>query len=106
MNTPKTINDINYEPLEMLGQIIRDPSYPTIGGAPQVGKVYQYLQTQLFQVKWAQDDSAQAVCHIAGRPLLPTERCFWPVFDPDRGFYVPRQRHTLETEEYGPELSE
>jgi hypothetical protein len=101
----KTVSDINYEPLEVLGEIIRDSSFPAIGGAPQIGKVYQYLQTQLFQVKWTQNDSTQAVCHIVGRPLLPTERCFWPIFDPDRGFYVPRRTYGLETEPYDPELS-
>jgi hypothetical protein len=92
----KTTDDINYEPLEVLGGIIRDPLFPSIGGAPQVGKVYQYLKTQLFQVKWESGDSAD-VCHIAGRPLLPTERCSWPIFDPNRGFHEPRRR-------YGPEM--
>ena len=81
----RTTNEINYEPLEVLGKIIQDPSYPSIGGAPQVGKVYQYLQSQLFQVKWPISESAEAN-HIAGRPLLPTEKCFWPIFDPERGF--------------------
>jgi hypothetical protein len=94
----KTTRDINYEPLEVLNEIIRSSSYPTIGGAPQVGKVYPYFRTQLFQVEWAQDDSAKVVRHIAGRPLLPTEKCFWPVFDPGRGFYVPRQPYTPESD--------
>jgi hypothetical protein len=94
----KTTADINYEPLEVLNQIIQNASYPTIGGVPQVGKVYQYLRTQLFQVEWGKDDSGKAIRHIAGRPLLPAEKCFWPVFDPDRGFYVPRQSYPSETE--------
>jgi hypothetical protein len=93
----KTVNEINYEPLEVLGEIIQSGSYPSIGGALQVGKVYQYLQSQLFQVKWPVSESADAY-HIVGRPLLPTEKCFWPIFDPDRGFYVPRQRYTPDVE--------
>jgi len=88
----KTTLKINYEPLEVLGRIITDASFPSIGGVPQVGKVYPYLRTQLFQVKWPKADSSIEALHIAGRPLLPTEKCSWPVFDPDRGFYVPRQR--------------
>jgi len=88
----KTTAEINYEPLEVLGQIISDGSFSTIGGAPQVGKVYPYFRTQLFQVKWQEVGSPVESCHIAGRPLLPTEKCSWPIFDPDRGFYVPRRR--------------
>jgi hypothetical protein len=92
----KTTAEINYEPLEILGKIISDASFSTIGGAPQVGKVYPYLRTQLFQVKWPRAGSSIEALHIAGRPLLPTEKCSWPVFDLDRGFYVPRQRIVAE----------
>lgn len=84
----RTIREINAEPLEVLSKIIRDPAYPSIGGAPQVGKAYQHLNTQLFQVKWAHEEVDPASYHIAGRPLLPKERCAWPVFDPTHGFYV------------------
>jgi hypothetical protein len=84
----RTTAEINYEPLEVLSEIIRDPSYKSIGGAPQVGKAYKFLRTQLFQVKWPQARFPQTVCHIAGRPLLPTEQCSWPIFDPEHGFYV------------------
>ena len=94
----KSVREINIEPLEILGQIIRDPTYPTIGGVPQVGKAYQFLHTQLFQVKWASDKSAPAVCHIAGRPLLPTDRCSWPIFDPEHGFYMTHDESTSELE--------
>jgi hypothetical protein len=93
----RPFNDINYEPLEVLGRVIQDPSYPSVGGALQVGKVYPYLQTQLFQVKWPINETAEAF-HIAGRPLLPTEKCFWPIFDPNRGFYVPRERYVSDEE--------
>jgi hypothetical protein len=96
----KTADNINYEPLEVLAKIIYDGDFPSIGGVPQVGKVYQYLRTQLFQVKWPpQPSSGKQVCHIIGRPLLPTERCFWPIFDPDRGFYIPRTRYVGRKEE-------
>jgi len=94
----KVTAEINYEPLEVLGKIISDRNFPSIGGAPQVGKVYQYLQTQLFQVKWRHDSSSKEVCHIIGRPLLPTENCSWPIFDPDRGFYVPGRSYKEEAE--------
>ena len=94
-----TLNSINYEPLEILGNIIKDPSYPSVGGALQVGKVYPYLQSQLFQVKWPISESEESL-HIAGRPLLPTEKCYWPIFDPNRGFYVPRSRYVQDSEEF------
>jgi hypothetical protein len=94
----RTVREINAEPLEVLSQIIRDPAYPAIGGTPQIGKAYQHLNTQLFQVRWAREDSTPASCHIAGRPLLPNERCSWPIFDPEHGFYAYTETGSLEPE--------
>jgi len=54
----KSTSEINYEPLEVLSEVIRNSSYTSIGGAPQVGKAYKFLKTQLFQVKWAPNESA------------------------------------------------
>jgi hypothetical protein len=81
----KSNSQIDYEPLEVLSQVIAGAAYPSIGGVLQVGKAYQFLRTQLFQVKWP-GGVAEAACHIAGRPLLPTEQCSWPTFSPVRGF--------------------
>lgn len=90
----KTAMDIDMEPFEALCEIINDPTYDSIGGAPQLGKVYAHLNTQLFQVLWptvagpTTGGLAGSRGHVAGRPLLPTERSTWPVYDPERGFYT------------------
>lgn len=87
----KSQDEIDVEPLDVLIDVIRDPLYPSIGGAPQVGKVYGSLNSMLFQVKWSPDGSSPSISHVAGRPLLPGERCLWPLFDPALGFYSIRQ---------------
>jgi len=68
------------EPFEVLRDMIRAPEYNTIGGAPQVAKVYRYLQTQHFAVHWPTSEGAP---HALGRPALPYERFEAPVIDPD-----------------------
>lgn len=84
----KTSEQIDMEPFEVLADIIRDPDFPFIGGAPQLGKVYSSSNTQLFQVLWSRREADAP--HVTGRPLLPGERSVLPTYDPERGFYSPR----------------
>lgn len=68
------------EPFEVLRDMIRSKEYPTIGGAPQVAKVYRYMHTQHFAVRWP---DSSGVPHILGRPALDYEQFDAPIIDPD-----------------------
>ena len=74
----------DFEPLEVLRDILR-ASKPedSVGGAPQLMKVFQHMNTRLRGVYWKCGDQAR-VPHYAGRPLLNYERAddLW-VLDPD-----------------------
>ncbi len=67
------------EPFEVLRDMIRSGKYPSIGGAPQIAKVYKYMRTQFFAVQWPDNTG---VPHILGRPALNYE-IFEPLIDPD-----------------------
>jgi hypothetical protein len=68
------------EPFEVLRDMIRERVDPTIGGAPQVAKVYRYLRTQHFAVNWPKSDGRP---HALGRPPLAYEEFDLPVINPD-----------------------
>ncbi|MFF1876512.1 hypothetical protein [Leifsonia sp. NPDC058230] len=73
-------NGFDMEPFEVLRDMIRDRSHPAIGGAPQLGKVYSYMRSQLFAVAWP---DATGVPHALGRAALGFERFDLPLLDPD-----------------------
>jgi hypothetical protein len=77
--------DLNMEPLEILMSFIADPRWRSIGGAPQVVKVYQHMNTQSFAVKWPDRNGGP---HFFGRPLLPYERLDVPTIDPWNDFKI------------------
>lgn len=68
------------EPFEVLRDMIRNNVHPAIGGAPQVGKVYSYMHSQLFSVAWPDAAGAQ---HALGRRALDFEDFDLPMIDPD-----------------------
>ena len=73
---------LDYEPFEVVRDMLRDPGRAhTIGGAPQMLKVYQHMNTAPFAVYWPRRDGGTP--HIAGRPLLGYERIDRWYFDPD-----------------------
>ncbi|WP_415957515.1 hypothetical protein [Streptomyces sp. 021-4] len=82
----KDQSEIDMEPFEILASVIKSGTYPGIGGAPQLGKCFQHLNTQLYQVLWPENGSGISHPHMTGRPLLPGERSIWPLFDPLKGF--------------------
>jgi hypothetical protein len=59
------------EPLEVLSAMIRDKRYVSIGGYPQVVKVYKSLSTVPFCVRWT--DAGSERLTLLGRPLLNYE---------------------------------
>ncbi len=68
------------EPLEVLRDMLRSGDFDTIGGAPQVGKVFPYLQSALLPLYWP-DSSGEP--HVGGRPALPYEVFSTPIIDPE-----------------------
>lgn len=65
------------EPLEVLVDMIRDRGLPTIGGVPQVLKVYQSMNTVPFVVPWV-GPSGSPIRTLFGRPLLDYEKPTYP----------------------------
>jgi hypothetical protein len=69
------------EPFEVLRDMVRSSEYPMIGGAPQVLKIYEFLNTQTYAVAWP--NRAAGTVTLMGRPLLPYELTGSTVLDPD-----------------------
>ena len=73
----------NLEPFEVVRDLLReaDPAH-TIGGAPQIVKIYQYLNSVNVGVFWP--DLAEGRLFLSGRPLLDYENAsIQSVLDPD-----------------------
>lgn len=77
-----TFEGLDWEPFEVVRDMLRDPNHSeTIGGAPQVVKVYQYMRTAPLGVYWP--DRAKGTIHIQGRPCLGYEHIDRWILDPD-----------------------
>ena len=73
---------IDMEPFEVVRDMLRDPNHSeTIGGAPQIVKVYQYMRTAPLAVYWPNKEKGRV--HLQGRPCLGYERVDRWVLDPD-----------------------
>lgn len=80
--TSQEFQGLNWEPFEVIRDMLRDPNHSeTIGGAPQVVKVYQYFQTTPLAVYWPNKASGKVV--LQGRPCLDYERIDRWILDPD-----------------------
>lgn len=73
---------LNMEPFEVLRDIIRSAEFPSVGGPPQVVKIYQHMNALPFGVYWPTKNEGQVT--VLGRPLMPYETTSWGVIDPDR----------------------
>jgi hypothetical protein len=69
------------EPFEVLRDMIRGQVDPAIGGAPQLVKVYRYLNYAPFGVYWPSRSSGRRT--LFGRALLDYEDCPFGLVDPD-----------------------
>jgi hypothetical protein len=77
-NMPK----FDWEPFEVVRDMLRDPHHSeTIGGAPQIVKVYQYMDAAPLGVYWPK--KSDGIVHLQGRPCLGYERIDRFVLDPD-----------------------
>jgi hypothetical protein len=78
----KTTDKIDMQPFEVVRDMLRDPKRShTIGGAPQLVKVYQFIQAVSFPVYWP--DKASGQRFLQGRPCLGYENLDTKIFDPD-----------------------
>lgn len=62
-------SNYDWEPLDVLLQMIADPTVRSVGGPPQVTRIYQNGLTEHFI--WESDDGMES---FGGRPVLATER--------------------------------
>lgn len=61
--------NLDWEPLEILTDLIADGATRTVGGVPQLLRIYQYGETESFV--WR---TAEGVDHFGGRPVNKGER--------------------------------
>lgn len=73
--------DFDMEPFEVLRDIIRSGLFHSVGGPPQLAKVYQHMNTVPFALYWP--DRAEGSPTLMGRKLLDYEVPAWPILDPD-----------------------
>jgi hypothetical protein len=76
-----TTGGFDMEPFEVLRDMIRERVDPTIGGPPQVVKVYRHLNATPYGVYWPRRKAGKVT--LFGRPLLKYERIRSLVLDPD-----------------------
>jgi hypothetical protein len=88
--------NLDMEPFEVLRDIIRSEKFPSVGGSPQVVKLYEHMNTVPFGVYWP--DRASGQISVLGRPLMDYERVGYSVIDPDNPAPVRKvsDRHSTE----------
>ncbi|MBL0517520.1 hypothetical protein [Aeromonas caviae] len=80
---------LNWEPFEAICSMLKDAQvgneykYSTIGGAPQILKIYEFLSSSHFAVKWKNHDDDEPVSYVSGRKTLGFETPDLWVFDPE-----------------------
>lgn len=72
---------LEMEPFEVLVEFIRDPDRHSIGGPPQVWKIYPHLNSLPLNIYWP--SYADGSISFGGRLLLPYERNGFLALDPD-----------------------
>ncbi|HWE84595.1 MAG TPA: hypothetical protein VG267_06600 [Terracidiphilus sp.] len=78
----EAITKIDMEPFDILIDMLRDPEHsPTIGGAPQLIKVYQYMKAVSFPIYWPNKESGRFF--LQGRPCVGYEHLDTKIVDPD-----------------------
>jgi hypothetical protein len=77
---------LNMEPFEVLRDIIRSKVFPSVGGAPQLVKIYEHMNVHPFGVYWPNRESG--IVNLLGRPLMNYERPASGTLDPDHPLTV------------------
>ena len=78
----KIPNKLDMEPFKVVRDMLRNPQRSeTIGGAPQLIKVYQYMKSAPLAIYWPK--KGKGTPHLQGRPCLGYERIDRWALDPD-----------------------
>lgn len=102
------LNRLHMEPFEAVRDMLRDrnlrdlPDKDSIGGPPQMMKVFQYSQTASFAFKWP--DSEETIRpFLNGRPCLDYEKLAILCLDPDtfEATYMGEQKQAPEDSTIG-----
>ncbi len=86
LNAEKTEEKIqqgmDWQPFEVIRDMLRDPNRDeSIGGAPQIVKLYQYMHSASLAVYWPDKKGNQV--YLQGRPCLGYEQVDNWILDPD-----------------------
>lgn len=82
----KTHGPLDMEPFEVVVEMLRTDRHDTIGGPPQLAKIYRHMNAQFFAVTWPDLNGSPT---LAGRELLDYEQLDVPVLDPDNLTMLP-----------------
>lgn len=74
-------SSFDMEPFEIIRDIIRGCKYPSVGGAPQMVKIYKHSNSVPVGIWWPTPLEGK-VC-VLGRPLMDYEKNPWATIDPD-----------------------
>lgn len=74
-------SSLDMEPFEVLSEMLRSDCFPSIGGAPQLVKVYEHSNAIPVGVWWPQKEHGSLT--LLGRPLMEFETIRWGAIDPD-----------------------
>lgn len=83
-----TSGGLNMEPFDVLRDILRLEIFKSVGGAPQIVKIYEHMNVVPLGVYWPDRDSGQVA--VLGRPLMEYEKVNWRVLDPDDAAAIPK----------------
>lgn len=73
---------MDMEPFEVIRDLLRRAGpHDSIGGAPQLAKVNQYLNATTIAVQWP--NQAQGIPYLQGRPIMDFEKVDRWILDPD-----------------------
>lgn len=72
---------LDYEPFEVLRDMIREKVDPSIGGPPAILKVYKHMNIMPYSIPWPDRKTGRIT--LLGRPLLDYEKSSFLHLDPD-----------------------
>jgi len=79
---------LDMEPAEILIEFIHRDDQRSIGGTPQIVKIFRHANTDAYAVDWP---SKHGRPFFFGRPLLNYERIDVPIIYPSEGFRIERR---------------
>ena len=74
---------LNMEPFEVLRDLIRSGTHLSVGGAPQVVKIYRHMNVEPFGVMWRRAPGSEPIPSYGGRPLMDYEKPYYSFIDTD-----------------------